>query len=192
MADDDVTFFFGPGSRYSYLASTQLGRVSAQTGARFVWRPVLSLDLTARTGGVQRSPRDPAWRETDVSRWAKLYGVAYRDVAGEPDWAAFALACAAAQDIGGAEPFARALYAALYGEGRAPADVAGLATAAGLDGRRFAEALATSAATTYSANLEAALAAGAFGVPTFVTPDGAAFWCNDRLPLLVDHLKGLG
>ena len=185
----DVIFFFGPGSRYSYLASTQLERIAAETGARFVWRPVLSLDLIERTGGVPRSPQDPAWRHADVARWAAHYGVPYRDVEAEVDWRGLALACAAAQDLGATEAFARALYAELYGQGRAPQDLTALAVDAGLHGGQFGQALARTAPATYAANLEAALAAGAFGVPTFVTPDGEAFWGNDRLPLLVDHLR---
>jgi 2-hydroxychromene-2-carboxylate isomerase len=53
----DVPFYFGPGSRYSYLAATQLDRVAAETGARFVWRGLFSGDLIARTGGTPRSPQ---------------------------------------------------------------------------------------------------------------------------------------
>ena len=63
----EVEFFFGLGSRYSYLAATQLEPIAAATGARFRWRPVFSADLIARTGGVPRSPQDPAWRTT--VRW---------------------------------------------------------------------------------------------------------------------------
>ena len=187
----DVTFYFGPGSRYSYLAATQLERVAGETGARFVWRAVLSGDLTARTGGVPRSPQDPAWRTTDVTRWARLYGVPFRDVTGEVDWRGMALACASAQGQDAAEPFARALYQRTYGEGDPPRDagaMVALAVAAGLDTALFEAALGGDAAVIYDANLEAALGAGCFGVPSFVTPDGAVFWGQDRLPLLVGHL----
>jgi 2-hydroxychromene-2-carboxylate isomerase len=45
-----VTFYFGPGSRYSYLASTQLPRISEETGARFIWRAVYSPELIASAG----------------------------------------------------------------------------------------------------------------------------------------------
>jgi 2-hydroxychromene-2-carboxylate isomerase len=189
-----VDFFFGPGSRYSYLASTQLDRVSAETGATFRWRPVLSMDLTARTGGVPRSPQDPAWRTTDVERWARHYRVAFRDVEGDMDWRRIALMCAAAQVLGAAEPFARAVYASTYGRDDLPDDqpATSLVAVAGLEMPAFEDALEGLAPDAYAANLEGALAAGAFGVPSFVTPDGAVFWGQDRLPLLVDHLKTLG
>ncbi len=188
----DVTFFFGPGSRYSYLAATQLERAAEETGARFVWRAVLSGDLTARTGDVPRSPQDPQWRTTDVTRWARYYGAPFVDVAGEVDWRGMALACAAAQAQDAAEPFARALYRRTYGEGDPPRDLAAmvaLAGAAGLDSGRFEAALGGEAPAIYAANLEAALAAGCFGVPSFVTPDGEVFWGQDRLPILIGHLR---
>ena len=190
----DVTFFFGPGSRYSYLAATQLDRVAAETGARFRWRGLFSGGLTARTGGTPRSPQDPAWRTTDVTRWARHYGVAFRDVEGAVDWRRLALACCAAQALDAAEAFGRALFARTYGAGDPPRDDAGLAALAGeagLDGEAFTAALNGQAQAVYDANLEAALAAGCFGVPSFVTPDGEMFWGQDRLPILVDHLISL-
>lgn len=190
----NVDFYFGPGSRYSYLAATQLPRIAHQTGAVFRWRAVLSGDLVARTGGIHRSPQDPGYRTTDVERWARHYGVPFRDVAEPIDWRRWALACAAAQSLGSAEAFALALYRRAYGEGSPPLDddaLALIAAGAGLDRGAFTEALSgPSAAATYAANLDAALAAGAFGVPSFVTADSSLFWGQDRLPLLVDHLAG--
>ena len=35
-----VDFYDGLGSRYAYLASTQLDRIASETGCRFEWRPV--------------------------------------------------------------------------------------------------------------------------------------------------------
>ncbi len=37
-----VEFYYGLGSRYSYLASTQLERIAAETGCRFDWHPLKS------------------------------------------------------------------------------------------------------------------------------------------------------
>ena len=190
-----VDFYFGPGSRYSYLAATQLERISAQTGAEFRWRPVLSADLVARTGGVRRTPGDPEYLTQDVTRWARHYGVPFYDLTVDADWRVWALACTAAQRVNATEPFALALYRRAYGEGRPPSgetELAELAATVGLDAAAFADALKSPATTrAYEDNLDAALAAGAFGVPTFVTEDGSLFWGQDRLPLLVDHLAGL-
>jgi 2-hydroxychromene-2-carboxylate isomerase len=187
-----VDFYFGPGSRYSYLAATQLPRVARETGAAFRWRAVLSSDLVGATGGVHRSPQDPVWRTTDILRWARHYDLPFHDVEGEVDWRRWALACVAAQLLDAGERFAAALYRRAYGEGRAPRDDAALADIAesvALEASAFRALMDGAAcAETYASNLRTALEAGAFGVPTFVTPDGAVFWGQDRLPLLIGHL----
>ncbi|MGH6921755.1 MAG: hypothetical protein ACREJ0_29155 [Geminicoccaceae bacterium] len=44
-----IELFYGIGSRSSYLASTRLERLAAETGCRIRWRPLYSGDLfTAR------------------------------------------------------------------------------------------------------------------------------------------------
>lgn len=187
-----VEFFFGPGSRYSYLAATQLAGLTAKTGATFHWFAVLSADLVARTGGAHRSPQEPAYRATDVERWARRYDVPFHEIEAGADWRRWAMACAAAQRLGSAEAFAMRLYREAFGLGRAPLTdeaLARLAQQAGFSASDFTAALdQPETAATYDANLERALEAGAFGVPTFVTDDGALFWGQDRLPLLQDHL----
>lgn len=188
----EIDFYFGPGSRYSYLAASQLEGLSHETGARFRWRPLFSADLIARTGGP-RSPQDPGYRRTDIERWARHYGIPFREPVGEIDWRRLALACVAADEFGAVEVFSRELFAALYGQGRLMDDqaLASVAERGGLDpALLLAAAGSESVAAAYARNLDDALAAGAWGVPTFVTPDGQLFWGQDRLPLLRDHLLG--
>jgi 2-hydroxychromene-2-carboxylate isomerase len=43
----------------------------------------------------------------------------------------------------------------------------------------------------HTQNIERALAAGVFGVPTFVTDAGEVFFGQDRLPVLRHHLWGV-
>jgi 2-hydroxychromene-2-carboxylate isomerase len=45
-----VEFYFGLGSRYSYLASTQIAALSAETGAAFEWLPLDSRRLIGARG----------------------------------------------------------------------------------------------------------------------------------------------
>ena len=40
-----VRFYYSVGSRYSYLASTQLGKLERETGCQVLWRPLYSVDL---------------------------------------------------------------------------------------------------------------------------------------------------
>ncbi len=85
-----------------------------------------------------------------------------------------------------AKRFAQAVYHAQWAEARdisTPGAVAGLAVSLGVD---YAEMLAALASDTVKdalrAQVEAAIAAGVFGVPTFVV-DGEMFWGADRLPM---------
>jgi 2-hydroxychromene-2-carboxylate isomerase len=45
-----VDFFYGIGSRYSYLAATRMDRLAADTGATVRWRPLWSTLLMQRRG----------------------------------------------------------------------------------------------------------------------------------------------
>jgi 2-hydroxychromene-2-carboxylate isomerase len=189
-----VEFFYGLGSRYSYLASTQLERLTAETGCRFRWRPLFSGDLFAARGrdpfaGEPASTQyDWAYRRRDAERWAAYYGVPYR----EPDDVAFdprrlALACAAAARLGAVEAFSQGLFQALFVDGTSPLDdevCAALARQVGLDEAAFRTALEQpETAWQLAATVEEAVARGVFGVPSFALGD-ALYFGNDRLVLL--------
>jgi len=193
-----VAFYFGIGSRYSYLASTQIERLEADTGCRVLWRPLYSTDLMAARGmdpfrGTPPSGQyEPRFRTIDATRWARFYQVPYVD----PDWSVhpwrrYALAAVAAGRLGNCAAFSRALFAAIFADGSAPIvddGLAGLARFAGLPGDRLLAGLDDAQTEIdHRHNIQAALAAGVFGVPSFVV-DGEMFWGNDRLVLLRHHL----
>jgi 2-hydroxychromene-2-carboxylate isomerase len=200
MHERRVDFYYGIGSRYSYLVSTQLAALEAETGARVAWRPLASRALAARRG------RDPfagepvsgqydwGYRRRDAERWASLYGVPFRDPVGRLEWdpAAGTLACTAASLMGAAEAYAHALFRRIFVDDLRRLDTDDLVDAAreaGLEGgelRRRLDDPATAAA--HEATLDEALALGAFGVPTFHL-DGELFWGNDRLVLLRHALR---
>jgi 2-hydroxychromene-2-carboxylate isomerase len=194
-----VRFFFGIGSRYSYLAATQMPRLAEETGARFDWRAVHSPELIAGAGpdpfGAEnrRGQYDGAYRTRDATRWARYYGVPYSEPPwAEIDWKLMALSAVAADTLGAGEMFAICLFKACFAEARAPRDMpalVALAHSVGLAAEAFCQALASPAtAARHSENLEAASAAGAFGVPSFVLDDSQLFWGQDRLPLLRQEL----
>jgi 2-hydroxychromene-2-carboxylate isomerase len=194
MTPPAVDFFYGIGSRYSYLASTQLDRLAAETGCRIRWRPLYSGDLFAARA-LDPFADQPvsgqyewAYRRRDAERWAAYYGVPYR----EPDDVRFdprrlALACTAAATLGAVETFSRRLFRALFIDGTSPLDeaaCANLAREVGLDERGFGTALKQpETAARLAATVADAVAAGAFGVPSFVVGNEVYFG-NDRLPLL--------
>jgi 2-hydroxychromene-2-carboxylate isomerase len=194
MAARVIEFFYGLGSRYSYLASTQLDELATTTGCEIRWRPLFSADLFAARGrdpfqGEPASPQyDWAYRRRDAERWAALYGVPYREP-GDVDYEPrrLALACTAAAALGAVAPFSRRLFRALFVEGLSPLDDAAcirLAGELGLDQDGFLRVLADpETAVTLRATVTEAVARGLFGVPSFVCGDEVYFG-NDRLPLV--------
>jgi 2-hydroxychromene-2-carboxylate isomerase len=189
-----VDFFYGLGSRYSYLASTQIAQLEADTGCKVRWRPLYSADLFAARGldpfaGKPVSGQyDWAYRRRDAERWAAYYGVPYR----EPEDVRFdprrlALACTAAAALGAAESFSRRMFQALFVDGTSPLDdriCATLAREIGLDDGAFRVAREhPDTAARLTATVEEAAACGLFGVPSFVVGDEVYFG-NDRLPLV--------
>ena len=194
-----VDFYFGVGSRYSYLAATQLRALEAETGARFNWLAVDSARLImARGDNPFAAPNgagqyDWSYRQKDAEAWAEFYGVPFREPRGrlalDPDL--LSLACTAARRLGAAETYAQILFRAVFVEDLPIMDRAlciERAEEAGLDRASFTVAL-DEAGTTVERDrvMHEAAQRGAFGVPTFIIGD-RMFWGNDRLVLLRHQL----
>lgn len=194
-----VDFYLGLGSRYSYLAASQLERIEATYGCRFVWKPIASGALMDRRGGnpFRGQPLsgqyDWGYREYDAKCWASLYGVPFREpIAFRVDPDRLALACLAADGQGALVPCCRLLQQLIFVEGVAVDDgvIAGLAGRLELDKVAFQRDLAAPATRTrHDALLTEAAERGAFGVPTFFLGQ-QMFWGNDRLVLLEAALGG--
>jgi 2-hydroxychromene-2-carboxylate isomerase len=193
-----IDFFYGIGSRYSYLASSQMEQLEHNASATVRWRPLYSRLLMERHGmdpfkGPPASGQyEPAYRTRDVALWANYYGIPFRDPDwGALDWERFALAAVAADRLGGVIPFTKILFDAIFGGGVAPqsdADLARIAGRSGLDGREFLRSIDEAEThRRHDRTIADALAAGVFGVPSFIV-DGELFWGNDRLILLRHHL----
>ena len=190
-----VDFYYGLGSRYSYLASTQLERIEAEAGCRFAWHPLKSGALMELRGG-HPFHGEPAsgqyewpYRQDDAEAWAEYYGVPYRepvDFLVDPEF--LALASTAAKRLGAVVAYSRRLFEAIFVEGRviAEGDLIGFAADVGLDAAAFRTHLDDPATSDmHQAALQEAHCRGAFGVPTFFVGK-RLFWGNDRL-ILVEH-----
>jgi 2-hydroxychromene-2-carboxylate isomerase len=188
-----IDFYLGLGSRYSYLAASQLERIEATYGCRFVWKPIASGALMDRRGGnpFRGQPLsgqyDWGYREYDAKCWARYYGVPFREpVAFRVDPDRLALACLAADGQGALVPCCRLLQQLIFVDGVVIDDgvMAGLAGQLELDKAAFQRDLAAPATRTrHDALLTEAAERGAFGVPTFFLGQ-QMFWGNDRLVLL--------
>jgi 2-hydroxychromene-2-carboxylate isomerase len=194
-----VDFYYSIGSRYSYLAATQIDALQQATGCHVEWYPVNSVRLISQ---LERSPfagkpvstqYEWTYRELDAQRWANLYGIPYLEPRGrvEFDSELLAQACTAAKRLDKVEEYSRSLFAAMFQDALAKIDDRECivrAEACGLDAADFQVALRSpETLTQLDRAIDRAVRAGGFGVPTFVV-DGEIFWGNDRLVLLRHYL----
>ncbi len=188
-----VEFFYGIGSRYSYLAATRIAALEAETGCTDKWRPIHSADLIVANGadpfdgGEVSGQYGWPYRRHDAENWAEYYGVPYL----EPDFDDYdsrelARACGAADRLGAIAPFSIGVFRAVFVDGGRidRARLVAIAEAAELDTGAFNQALDDSTIDDeMAATVAEAHRLGAFGVPTFFVGE-YMFWGNDRMVLL--------
>ncbi len=198
-----VDFYYSIGSRYSYLASSQIAGIAADTGCTVDWRPLNSVRLLARRGTspFQGPPvsgqYEWSYRERDAARWASLYGISFVEPRGrvEFDPELLALACTAAKRLGEVESYSHQLFSAMFDGSVARIDESEClrrCEACGMPAHHFERELrAEGTRRQLEDEIDTALASGVFGVPTFVA-GGELFFGNDRLALLRHHLTRAG
>ena len=117
-----IDFYYSIGSRYSYLAATQIDALQQETGCEVEWHPVNSVRLIAQgernpfAGKPASGQYEWTYRELDAQRWAKLYGVPYIEPRGRVNFDSelLALACTAAKRLGKVEQYSRLLFANMF------------------------------------------------------------------------------
>ncbi|NJO98451.1 MAG: hypothetical protein HC764_22660 [Pleurocapsa sp. CRU_1_2] len=196
---EKIDFYYSIGSRYSYLASTQINALTKETDYQVEWHPINSVRLIAQR---QRSPFEGkpisgqyewTYRELDAKRWAKFYGVPYLEPRGRVhfDSELLALACMAAKRLGKLEEYSRLLFAAMFQDSLSAIDERECITrakACGIAVNDFQAVLkAEETVKQLDATINQAFNAGVFGVPTFIVL-GELFWGNDRIMLLRHYL----
>ncbi|MCF6432185.1 2-hydroxychromene-2-carboxylate isomerase [Leisingera sp. MMG026] len=192
-------FYFSTLSPFAYLAGTRPWEIAARHGAEVICKPLDILALFARTGGTPPGERHPArqeYRLVELERQAARLGMpvnlkpAFWPVNAAPS----SYAITAAQTAGGGDmgQLVHSILRACWAEEKNIAEDTVIRDC--LQGAGFDPALADSGllagAETYAQNLEDAVNAGVFGVPFWVTADGAKFWGQDRLEDLDAHLAG--
>lgn len=194
-----VDFYYSIGSRYSYLASTQIATLEKETGCCVVWHPVNSVRLIDQRGanpfkGEPTSGQyEWSYRELDAKRWAALYGVPYVEPRRRVrfDSELLARACTAAKCFGKVVEFSHLLFAAMFRESLSEIDEREClvrAEACGISATEFRTALtAPETVSQLDATINDAHYANVFGVPTFIA-SSELFWGNDRLVLLRHYL----
>lgn len=194
-----IDFYYSIGSRYCYLAQSQVANLEGIGRANVRWRPLLSDALMRARGLTPFQDKAvsvqylPEYRSEDAGRWAAYYGIPYREPSWkEIDWRRVNMAAIASARIGDVAAYSRRLYDFAFGHGAKAIednDLIRLANEAGFDGKRLISLIDTPETDAlHQRTIADAVDAGAFGVPTFVV-DNEIFWGNDRLILLQHHLQ---
>lgn len=188
-----LEFFFDVASPYTYLASTRVEAIAADTGATLIWRPFL-------LGGVYKIignqspiflPARGRYMVTDLQRWATYYGVPMSMPADFPPNTLLAMRALISFDAeADLVRAAHALFRAYWVEGRSISDPAVIAEAAGEDAVRAAADPKVKQALIDSTN--EAVERGVFGAPTFFVDAEEMYFGNDRLPFVEQALRARG
>lgn len=186
-----MAFHYDLSCPYAYLASTQIDRLGAETGAEIEYRPFL-LGGLFRAIGTPDVPMDAMnaakarLNRLDMDRWAAYFGVVLRMPSSHPNRTVLALrAVLASGDIPRAT---HALFRAYWVEAKDVSDEGVVREALGAVGFDADEVLAAASRDRIKAELRArteeSVALGIFGAPSFlVHGDGGPqlFWGQDRL-----------
>ena len=195
-----IDFYYSIGSRYSYLASTQIKALEQEFDCQVVWHPVNSVRLIAQNGispfaGKPVSGQyEWTYRELDAKRWAKLYAIPYLEPRRRVsfDSELLARACTIAKYLDKVEEYSRLLFKAMFADSLSQIDEEECvirAEACGISASEFHSLLtAKETVRQLNATIDRALESGVFGVPSFIVA-GELFWGNDRIVLLRHHLK---
>ena len=191
-----VKFYFDFVSPYAWLAAHQLSAVRDSTGAKFRFVPVLFAGLLDRHANVGPAeiPAKRRYTFADAQRWAAHLGLEFRSPPAHPFNPLKPLRVSSAvADDDEREALSLRLLNATWSDGQdiaADVVVQQIADGMGLDGKALlARAQSEEIKQRLRQQTDDAVAAGVFGVPSFVVDD-EIFWGNDRLPFLEAYLQG--
>jgi 2-hydroxychromene-2-carboxylate isomerase len=192
-----IDFYYGLGSRYSYLAASQIPRIEAQFDCKFHWKPLFSGAL------IKLRPYNPfahpisgqydlKYRQEDAKRWANYYGIPFHEPklqAIAPEMLAIAVLATKRQEL--ITNYSQLLFKKIFAE---QVDITveiliELASVFGIAKDNFRLTLKSNDLYLELEQItQEALQRGAFGVPTFFVGE-EMFWGNDRLVLLERYLS---
>jgi 2-hydroxychromene-2-carboxylate isomerase len=190
-----VAFYFDPISPYAWLAGLQVARLD-DAGLQVDFKPVLFAGLLAAHGtkGPAEVPAKRLYTFRDVMREAASLGARMTGPPAHPFNPLRALRmCIAVEDAGGRRRFGLALMEAAWGRGldlTSPNDLLRIAEESGLDGAALCvRADDPAVKERLATQTNAAVAAGVFGVPTFLCA-GEIFWGADRIDAVLRRAAG--
>ncbi len=194
--DKSVDFYFDVGSPAAYLAWTQLPALCAETRATLNYRPMLLGGVFQATGNRApiSVPLKGSYLFDDLGRFARRYGVPFSLNPHFPVNTITLMRIAAGLEMRADTRLAaylRAVFEAIWVDGKNMADPAVVAEVLQTAGLEAAELLALAADPQVKDRLrlqtEAAVARGVFGAPAMFV-DGILYWGQDRLDFVREAL----
>ncbi|WP_246423684.1 2-hydroxychromene-2-carboxylate isomerase [Roseospira goensis] len=194
-----VTYYVALNSPWSFLGGPRLATLAARADAAVDVRPLDIGRLFQATGGLplpQRPKSRQDYRLWELTRWSRRLGltlVLHPDAFPCDERLAAACVLALKAQGGDALDLATRLGGALWVDNRdvgQRAVVESIIAAAGLDAPALlaeAEAQADRWEGERQAHTDAAIAAGVFGVPTYIVGE-EPFWGQDRLDFVAEAL----
>lgn len=194
-----IDYYLATISPNCYFSGTRPAEIAAKHGATISYKPLDLMALFSRTGGTplpERHPSRQEYRLAELERWGRVLGMPVNvqpaHFPTNPAPASYAIIAAEKAGGGDMAELVAGITRACWADEKDIADDAVIRAcleAAGFDPGLADSGLLTGA-MVYEQNLEDAVNAGVFGVPFFVTDDGAKFWGQDRLDMLDRHLGG--
>lgn len=187
----EADWYFDFVSPFSYLQAQRLAALPGDLNVTL--RPVLFAGLLNHWGskGPAEVPPKRLFIYRHVQWQAQRLGVPFKFPAAHPFNPLKALRLAVA--LGSPPEAIKRIFAAIWGDGWLPDTAEGwryiVAAVGAADADRLIERPEVKAGLR--ANGERAVAAGVFGVPTFVI-DGEVFWGNDATEMVIDYLNRPG
>lgn len=191
-----IYFYFDFISPYSYLAWAQIPHLEEEVSCRLVYKPTLFAALLNHHG--QKGPAEIAAKREytirDTYRLCRKLGLPIEGPPAHPFLSLLPLRlCMALESEKDRQKMAGLLLKACWGEGRDITDLSvlqELVLQSGVPTQGLIERVQSQPVKqSLKDNCQEAIAKGVFGVPTFVV-DKELFWGHDRIPLLIDFLKG--
>jgi 2-hydroxychromene-2-carboxylate isomerase len=190
-----LEFYWDFSSPYAYLGSTQAKALAERTGATLVYRPML-LGAVFKAIGQNAIPMETfsdakrAYGLRDMHDWAEHWGVPFQFNPTFPLNSVKALRCYLALPEDRQDAFREATFRAAWAEGKNIGDDAVLRELLGADADTiFEQTQAPAIKQALFAATDRAVAAGAFGAPTWVVDGDKLFFGQDRLPLVERALR---
>ena len=192
-----VTVYYALQSPWTYLGWARFRELAAGAAAEVHYRPIKVAQVFAAAGGLplaKRPPQRQAYRLMELRRWRQRLGLPLnlhpRHFPVDEALAA-AMVIAHGRQGGDVGRLSQAMMSAVWAQERDLADrttLQAIAAEQEVDGDALLAAAESAAVQAdYAANSEAAIAAGVFGVPTFVIGD-ELFWGQDRLDFVAEAL----